>query len=157
MKGYENEWNSLKDKKRVLSHSLKEVNSSVNWNEFAEEEYNRIYDKVRYWWAWVGVRVKEVDRERKRLLHSMRSDPDMRKILGFLENVWSVYERSIDWLKRWLSKYVWENVKPIVRPVNGVWLKVKEVIWKCVCWVITSGIVFVDSTWFVLCENPAVR
>lgn len=50
-----------------------------------------------------------------------------------------------------------ENVKPIMRPLNGVWLKVKEVIWRCVSWVITNGIIFVDSTWFVLCENPAVR
>ena len=66
-------------------------------------------------------------------------------------------ERSIGWLKSWLSEYVWKNVKPIMRPLNGVWLKVKEVIWRCVSWVITNGIIFVDSTWFVLCENPAVR
>ena len=157
MKGYENEWNRLKDEKRVLGQSVKEVNSSVNWNEFAEEEYNRICDKVRYWLKVVEVRVKEVDRERKRILQSVRSDPDMRKILGFLETMWSVCERSIGWLKSWLSEYVWKNVKPIMRPLNGVWLKVKEGIGRCVSWVITNGIIFVDSTWFVLCENPAVR
>ena len=141
----------------MLSQSVKEVNSSVNWNEFAEEEYTRICDKVKYWLKFVEVRVKEVDRERKRILQSVRSDPDMRKILGFLETVWSVCERSIEWLKSWFSEYVWKNVKPLMKPLTGVWLKVKEVIWRCVSWVITSGIIFVDSTWFVLCENPAVR
>ena len=139
-----------------MSHSLKEMSSSVNWNELAEEKYHQIGAEVSHGLESVRLVMREVDRERRRVLQSVRSDPDMRKILRFLERVWSVCEGGIEWLRRVLSVYVWTNVKPVLRPLKGVWLRVKEVLWMCVSWLITNGIIFVDSTWFVLCENPAV-
>lgn len=140
----------------MLSQSLKEVGNSVNMNRFAEEEYIRICDKVEYWFELCKSGVKEVNREIKRIVNSVRRDPDMRHVLDFVENVWSVCERGVGEVKKWLSKYVWKYVKECLRPMNGVWLKVKEVTWKFVSWLLTNGVIFVDSTWFVLNENPVV-
>ena len=96
----------MKDRKRVLSHGLKEVDNSIHFDSFVEAKYTQLHPKIQTWWSVAKSKLVVAGEEISRAVTTARRDPDVRRVLEALEYVGGLVGRGLAVVKKYYLQYI---------------------------------------------------
>ena len=103
---YQNELSELKNRKRVLSHGLKEVDNSIHFDSFVEAKYTQLHPKIQAWWSVAKGKLVVAGEEISRAMATARRDPDVGRVLGAIDYVRELLDRGLAVVKKYYLQYI---------------------------------------------------